>query len=405
MDVLFLSPAFPADMARFTTALVAAGARVLGVGDTPAVGLPSGLRTSLAGYLHVPAMLDEDDVMARIVAWLGPHRPARIECNWEVVTLLAARLRERLAVPGLSVDTVMGFRDKALMRERVAAAGLAAPRSARIDTAQAAWDAATNLRWPLVLKPIAGAGSADTYIVAGPDDLHNALRKTRHLSEAVLEEFVAGDEYTYDTLSVAGSPVYESVSQYFPNALDARSNEWISPIILTHRTPDAPELAAGVTLGRNVNRVLGTGTGASHLEWFRTVTDEAIFGEVGCRTPGAAMVDLMNYAGDHDVFQGWADVVVHGRTNLQSARPYYAAATFKRAQGNGRIRAIEGLDRFRARFARHIVSVDLLPVGATRRDWRQTFLSDGAIVVRHPEFDACLRMAKIAASEVHMYAG
>jgi hypothetical protein len=116
-------------------------------------------------------------------------------------------------------------------------------------------------------------------------------------------------------------------------------------------------------------------------------------------------VDLMNHAGEVDLFRAWAEVVVHGRTSLRSARPWHAASVFKRAQGQGRIRAIEGLDRFRARFGRWIVNVDLLPPGAPRRDWQQTFLSDGSITVRHPDFDECLRMAKIAASEVHLYAG
>ncbi len=48
--------------------------------------------------------------------------------NWEPLVLLAARLRERFGIPGMSVDAVRGFRDKQLMKERVAAGG--APRAA-----------------------------------------------------------------------------------------------------------------------------------------------------------------------------------------------------------------------------------------------------------------------------------
>jgi hypothetical protein len=44
--------------------------------------------------------------------------------NWEPLVILAARLRERWGVPGMSVDVVRGFRDKQLMKERVRAAGL-----------------------------------------------------------------------------------------------------------------------------------------------------------------------------------------------------------------------------------------------------------------------------------------
>lgn len=52
--------------------------------------------------------------------------------------LTAARLRERLGIPGMSLDAVRGFRDKQLMKDRVAAAGLRVPRSARARTAAVA---------------------------------------------------------------------------------------------------------------------------------------------------------------------------------------------------------------------------------------------------------------------------
>ncbi|MEM6929758.1 MAG: hypothetical protein AAF602_22660, partial [Myxococcota bacterium] len=48
--------------------------------------------------------------------------------------------------------------------------------------------------------------------------------------------------------------------------------------------------------------------------------------------------------------------------------------------------------------------IDLLPIGAPRRDWRQTFLSDGNLVVRHPDRDACQAMAEEAAAAIHLYA-
>ena len=38
----------------------------------------------------MPAILDEDDVIRRVTAWLGGLKPDRIEGLWEVVALLAA---------------------------------------------------------------------------------------------------------------------------------------------------------------------------------------------------------------------------------------------------------------------------------------------------------------------------
>lgn len=405
MDVVFFSPAYPPEMVQFTRGLAEVGARVWGIGDSHPDALPDVVKKSLAGYLQVPAILQEDDVLRRAVTWLQGRQIDRIESNWEVTTVLAARLREALGVPGMSVDTVIGFRDKPVMRERVERARLRVPRSARIRTRAEAWEAADWIGFPLILKPVAGAGSADTWKVESRAQLDPALDRMGHVDEASIEEFVEGQEFTYETICVDGEPVYESVATYFPNALVARQNEWISPIIATVRDLSHPHVVPGVQLGRKVLRALGMGTGFTHMEWFRKPDGEAVFGEIACRPPGANMVDLMNYTEDVDLYREWARVVCWGTFDSPLRRPWNAAIVFKRAIGQGRIRQIEGLEEFVARYRPYVARVDLLPVGAQRRDWKQTFLSDGNVVVRHPDWDAALSMAREAAHKIRVYAG
>ncbi len=404
MDVVFLSPAYPPEMVAFTRGLAEVGARVLGVGDSSPEALPPDLRDNLADYLHVPRILDEADVLARVERWLGGRRPDRIETNWEPLTLLAARMRARFGVPGLSEDVVAGFRDKPLMRERVAAAGLRVPRSARARTRAEAWAAASEIGFPIIVKPVAGAGSADTFRVDDATAFDGVLDRIRHVPEVSVEEFVEGEEFTYETLCVDGRPVYEGVCQYFPNALVARQNEWISPIIHSLRDLDDPRIAPGVALGRAALGALRMGTGFTHMEWFRKADGEAVFGEVACRSPGANMVDLMNYTGDVDLFREWARVVCWGVCEARREHPWSAAIVFKRAEGRGRIARIDGLDTFRRRHGAAIVREDLLPVGAPRRDWTQTFLSDGNLVVRHRDDAEALRIAMDAARTIHLHA-
>jgi hypothetical protein len=405
MDVLFLSPAYPPEMQQFTRGLAEVGARVWGVGDTPREALPEAVRRHLTGYLQVPRMLDEDDVLQRVQAWLGGRRPDRIEGLWEVVTLLAARLREALDVPGMSVDVVHGFRDKQRMKERVARAGLRVPRSGRASTVAEVRARVAEIGLPVVIKPVDGAGSADTHRVDSAEALERVIAATAHVREVVVEEFIAGQEYTYETLCVDGRPVFHSISMYVPNTLIARQNEWISPIILTLRDLDPPELRAGKALGDAALGALGMASGFTHMEWFHNPAGEAVFGEVACRPPGANMVDLMNYANDLDLFREWARVVVQGRfIRGPVERPWNAAIVFKRAIGRGRIRRIEGMDEVRRRFGPAIARDALLPVGAPRRDWKATFLSDGNVVVRHRDRDTTLEMARQIATHVRMYA-
>jgi hypothetical protein len=405
MRVVFLAPTYPAEMVQFTRGLAEVGARVWGVGDSAPGSFSASLRGHLQDYLQVPSMLDDADVERRVLAWLGGRRPDRVETNLEPVTLLAARLRDRLDLPGLSPDAVLGFRDKPLMRERVAAAGLRVPRSVRVLTRRDAWQASEVLGFPLIIKPVAGAGSADTYRVERAAELDGVLDRLRHVPEVSVEEFVAGDELTYETICLDGRPVYESVSSYFPNVLVARQNEWISPIIQTHRDLTDPAVASGVALGRGVLAALGMRTGFTHMEWYRRPDGEAVFGEIACRAPGANMVDLMNYTGDIDLFREWARAVCWGTVDLpDDPRPFSAAIVFKRAQGQGRIREVTGLAAFERRHGAAIARSDLLPIGAPRRDWKQTFLSDGNLVVRTQNLDDTRRIAMEAAATIRMFA-
>ena len=142
-----------------------------------------------------------------------------------------------------------------------------------------------------------------------------------------------------------------------------------------------PGASSGST---SVIDALGYRDGFTHMEWFRTSKGEAVFGEIGARPPGARSVETMNYACDIDVFSGWAEAVVHGRLSQPVERRYNTAIIFKRAQGRGRIRAITGLERFLTECYRHVVSVELLPPGTPRRNWKSTLLSDGWVIVRHP---------------------
>ena len=388
-------------MRQFTRGLAEVGVDVLGVGD----GSPDPeLRRYLSAYLEVPSLLDEEDLIARVRAWLRGHSIDGVLANWEPLVMVAARLREQFGLPGMSVDAVRGFRDKQLMKDRVAKAGLRVPRAYRVHSIKDVWSAVEQIGYPAIIKPISGAGSADTYKVQSAKDLERVLPFMRHVAEAICEEYIIGEEYTYDTVAIDGVPVLESVTKYLPNALEMRSNEWISPVMLSVRDLEQPHIQKGIELGRGVLRALGMGDGMTHMEWFRTPSGEVVFGEIACRPGGACVVDMMNYTSDIDLFREWARVATHRTFEANASRKYNVGIIFKRAQGQGRIRHIAGLTEFYDRYRPHIVEDTLLRPGAQRRDWKTTLLSDGYLVVRHPEWDAACQMASDAATHIQLYA-
>src|SRR5439155_19635200 len=126
--------------------------------------------------------------------------------------LLAARLREALGAPGLSYDQAVCFRDKDRMKQAVAAAGLRTPRHQRASSARECGEAAERVGFPICLKPVAGAGSENTFRVDSQDGLEAALNKAGREREYNVEEFIDGEEFTFDTISIEGRIVYQSVS-------------------------------------------------------------------------------------------------------------------------------------------------------------------------------------------------
>jgi biotin carboxylase len=404
MRVVFLAPSYPPEMIQYTRGLAELGHEVYGVGDASKDALPDLVKRSLSAYLQVPRLLDEDDVLQRVSTWLAGRQVDQVLSNWEPLVILAARIRERWGIPGMSVDTVTAFRDKQIMKERVAAAGLRVPRSRRVRTEAEVRAAAEEIGYPLILKPIAGAGSADTYRCRTQAELEAAIVATRHVQEASCEEYIEGDEFTFDAVSINGTPAYENIAAYLPKPIEMRSIEWISPVIITVRDMTQPRLQPGIELGRNVLKALNMGSGFTHMEWFLTPKGEAIFGEIGCRPGGAHLVDQMNYTSDIDLFREWARVATDQTFQAHTDRKYNVGIIFKRAQGQGRITRITGLGDWLRAAGPWAVEEKLLRPGTPRRNWKNTLLSDGHVVVRHPDWHEAHRLSFLAATGIKMYA-
>jgi biotin carboxylase len=404
MNVVFLSPVYPPEMIEYTRGLAEIGANVYGVGDTPFEALPQRVRPYLTDYLRVPRIMAEDDVMERVSAWLRGRRIDNVLSNWEPLVILAARLRERWGLPGMSVDTVKGFRDKQLMKERVAAAGVRVPKSRRVTTEKETRAAAEEIGYPLILKPIAGAGSADTYKVTTDAELDAAIKAMKGIPESSCEEYVAGEEFTYDTVCIQGKPAFENVASYLPKPLEMRTQEWISPVIITVRDLTTKKMQTGIELGRKVLKALDMGDGFTHMEWYYTAKGEAVFGEIGCRPGGAHLVDQMNYTCDIDLFREWARACVMHEFKASTERKFNCGIVFKRAMGQGRITRIEGLGAWLRECGDSVCEEKLLRPGTPRRNWKHTLLSDGHVIVRHPEWDEAHRLSFAAATGIRMWA-
>ena len=404
MNVLMISPGYPPEMPFFTRGLAQVGARVIGVGDAPESSLPAMVRESLAYYLQVRSFSDENAIVAQVRDLAQRIHIDRVESLWEPTMILGAKLRETLGIPGMTVAETVPFRDKEIMKQVLDRAGIRTPKHTRCTTLAECRAAAERIGFPIIVKPIAGAGSADTYRIHDWAEFEAGAPRLKHVPEVSVEEFVDGEEYTFDTICAGGRVLFYNICWYRPRPLVSKSIEWVSPTTIALRDPDAPELAAGKRMGFAVLEAMRFRDGFTHMEWYRKPDGEVVFGEIGARPPGARTVDVMNFASDVDLFRGWAEAVCHG-TLAPVTRQHNACSIFKRAQGQGRIQRIDGLGRLMSEFGEHVCVVDLLPLGAPRRDWHQTLISDGMLILRHPDLDSLVEIAKRFGTDLQLFAG
>ena len=168
----------------------------------------------------------------------------------------------------------------------------------------------------MIVKPIAGAGSADTYRCddAGPSSSARSPW-SGHVAEVSVEEFIDGEEFTFDTICADGRALLRQ-RLLVPPAAAGRAPERVDQPAddRAARTSTRPTSRAAARMGREV---LAGARLPDRLHPHGVVPQGRRRGRVRRDRrrgrPGARTVDVMNYACDIDIYAGWAEAVVHGR--------------------------------------------------------------------------------------------
>ncbi|MFJ3174720.1 ATP-grasp domain-containing protein [Streptomyces roseus] len=179
-------------------------------------GYPDRLRAALAGVCATD-LTDTPRALADMEAFCRQHAIAGVAPCFELFTPLAALLAERTGLPGNDPRLAHAARNKILMGEAFAAAGIPAPRWALAHDDAEAHRAARQhgLGWPLVVKPAEQGGSWGVSVVDGPERLADAVGAARQYAYArphglaldtrvLLQEYVPGEEYSCDTVVADG---------------------------------------------------------------------------------------------------------------------------------------------------------------------------------------------------------
>ncbi|NNE10338.1 MAG: ATP-grasp domain-containing protein [Gemmatimonadetes bacterium] len=394
MNVIFIEPSFPRNQQKFPRALAEAGANVIGIGETPADGLPSSVKQYMSHYEQVGSVVREDWLL-KTVQFIQSKVPVhRIEATVEAHIMAAARVREQCGIPGTSVKTAFLCRDKPAMKDVLREAGVPTAASIGAKDAAEARAFAADTGYPLIVKPRDGAGAADTYRVDSDEDLERVIRATGldHGRSVAIEEFIEGHEGFYDTITIDGQVAHDFVSHYYPNVLEAMRTRWISPqFIATNRIDSAPDYQEVREMGKRVIEVLEIETSATHMEWFYGPKGLR-FAEIGCRPPGVGAWDLYSAANDFDIYREWAEAITHGRTHKRPSRRFSAGVVALRPDRDGSIAGYDNIEQIHQRYRENIIDFHLPSVGTPTQGVEAGYMANAWIRMRHPDYDELRRI-------------
>ncbi len=388
MHVIFVAPEFPHYQREFVRGLKQAGAIVTGIGERPLEWLDGDLRGWMDFYEQVPSVCHEGVMLETVRRCQRRGWVDRLESTIEAHIMPVANVREATGIPGLTPKAAWLCRDKPAMKEFLRQAGISCARSTAADSAAEVRAFAAEVGYPLILKPRAGAGADGTTRVDNDKQLEVALRQSgfeRGVSIAV-EEFIEGHEGFYDTLTIRGEVVYEFVSHYYPNVLEAMRTRGVSPTIVHTNRSDLSGYDELRAMGRAVVTALGLGTTATHMEWFFGPKGLK-FSEIGARPPGVGQWDVYAMANDIDIYREWANAIVHGKVSRMPSRRYAAGIVALRPDRDGEIRGYEGLDAARQLLGPGLVDYHLPEPGSPARPIEGGYMANGWIRARHPDYD------------------
>lgn len=269
------------------------------------------------------------------------------------------------------------------MKQRLREHQLPCAAHALATTAKEALAFADRVGLPIVVKPPAGAGSRNTFRVESRAELEALLANEAPSAKAplMLEEFIQGEEYSFDTVTLHGKHLFHSISRYRPGPMEVMSTPWIQWTVQLPRSIAGPEFDAIKKAGPRAIEVLGIHTGLTHMEWFRKPSGEIAISEVAARPPGAQFTSLLSWAHDLDFYTAWARLIIFEEFQAPERR-YSAGAAYLRGQGRGRVKAIHGWEALKQELGPLVVETKIPELGQAAS---ASYDGEGFIIVRHPE--------------------
>ncbi|MBF0329886.1 MAG: ATP-grasp domain-containing protein [Nitrospirae bacterium] len=320
MNIIHFSPHFPDNYYLFSVGLKNAGANVLGIGDEPYENLRDELKWAISEYYKVDNMEDYEQIL-RAVAYLT-HKHGkidRIDSFNEYWLDLEAKIRTDFNMFGIKTDGIDVIKRKSLMKQKFIDAGVPVAKGTVINDIKTAKSFVAEVGYPVVAKPDRGVGALNTYKIKDDKELKDFFAH-KPSAEYIFEEFISGDISSFDGLTDRdGNIVFYTGHSYMQGIMETVNDDTHIYYYSYRELPKDLEEA-----GRNSVKSFGIKERFFHIEFFRTHKEGSIVAlEANMRPPGGYTTDMFNYANDLNIYQQWANVVVHNKFDSDNSRKYH----------------------------------------------------------------------------------
>ena len=359
MNVVFISPHFPLYYWNFCDRLKRRGVNVLGIGDAAYDSISEECKNSLTEYYKVDSLENYDEVY-RACGYFT-HKYGKIdwiESENEYWLETEATLREAFNVTtGTKIADMAPMKYKSKMKAVYEAAGVKACRYHLVYDYEGCVNFLNEVGYPVVVKPDNGVGAAATYKLKSLDEF-NYFYATKPNVQYIMEEFVPGHVETFDGITNSKKEILICSSHVMLNSIMDSVNEAGDSIFHSQKV----EGMDIYEVGKRVVEAFDTRSRYFHFEFFRLDEDKPGLGkkgdllglEVNMRAPGAYMPDMLNWACDVDVYDIWAEMLVHDNTLVKPYRKYSVGYSSRRNSKTYKYT----LDEIRQMYGEHIL-VDL----------------------------------------------
>ncbi len=321
MDFLYISPEFPPNYANFIRHLHSLGVKIWAVGEADFYAMPASLQAALGWYAR--ADLNNPDSVQRAVDALlkqkqtlgHPGNFDLVESHNEQWLALEAFINETYGIEGIKRQDLPRLKKKSVMKKIFKDQGLTVAAGERVADVDNAVRLAGRLGYPLILKPDEGVGAGGIYKVENETELTSFLSRIQ--GDYLVEKYIAADIVTYDGLTdYDGRVVFENSLIYGDGVLDYVLGKDTFFYVSRHIPDDLRAAGQALVPLFDIRRKF------FHFEFFKLGSTYMPI-EINCRPPGGAIVDMMNYSVDDDLYRAYARMIVNGTTAVQPAKKYF----------------------------------------------------------------------------------